>query len=71
MKMMMKIIIVTISWFNHNNIFMKHLVFTVTKGFVEFRMGERMGSHPLGDDPADWVINYLLKLIKPETYEII
>jgi len=50
---------------------MKHLVFTISNGFVEFRMGDRMGSHPLGDDSADWVINYLIKIINPETYEII
>jgi hypothetical protein len=50
---------------------MKHLVFTIANGFIEFRMGDRMGSHPLGDDSADWVINYLIKIINPETYEII
>jgi hypothetical protein len=50
---------------------MKHLVFTVANGFVEFRMGGRMGSHPLGDDSPDWVIDYLIKMINPNTHEII
>ena len=50
---------------------MKHLVLIVNKGFVQYRMGDQMGSHPLGDDLAWQVCDYLIKIINPETYEII
>lgn len=50
---------------------MKHLVLTVRDGWIQFRMGERMGSHPIAEDPEDWVIDYLIKIIRPDTYEII
>ena len=43
---------------------MNHLVFTVSNGFVSYRMNERQGSHPLGDDSAHDVIDYLKRIIK-------
>ena len=50
---------------------MKHLVLTKRDGYVEYRMGNQMGSHPIGDDPVSFIIDYLIKIIRPETYEII
>ena len=50
---------------------MNHLVLTVKEGWVNYRMGDRMGSHPMGDDLAWQVCDYLVKIIRPETYEII
>ena len=50
---------------------MKHLVFTISNGFVEFRMGDRMGSHPIAEDSTDWIINYLRKIIPHDSFEII
>jgi len=50
---------------------MKHLVLTVKSDLVEYRMGNRTGSQPLGKDDAEWIIAYLIKIINPTTYEII
>jgi hypothetical protein len=51
---------------------MNHLVFTVSNGFVSYRMNERQGSHPLGDDSAHDVINYLKSIIKTfSSFEVI
>ena len=50
---------------------MNHLVLTVEPGWVRYRMGERQGSHPLGDDSAAWVIDYLLKSIRHESHEVL
>lgn len=51
---------------------MNHLVFIVSNGFVSYRMNERQGSHPLGDDPAHEVIDYLKRIIKNfSTFEVI
>ena len=33
-------------------------------------MGEKRGMHPIGDDLAFETINYLVSIIKPESYEI-
>jgi hypothetical protein len=49
---------------------MKHLVLIVQNGFVQYRMNDRMGSHPMGDDSAQEVIDYLIKIINPTTHEI-
>ena len=50
---------------------MKHLVLTKRDGYVEYRMGNQMGSHPIGDDPVSFIIDYLIKIIKPTTYEVL
>lgn len=50
---------------------MNHLVFTVRDGWVEYRMGNRMGSHPMGDDTAQQVIDYIRKITQHDTHEII
>jgi hypothetical protein len=50
---------------------MKHLVLIVKNGFVQYRMGDRMGSHPIAEDLPSQVCDYLIKIIRPETYEII
>ena len=34
-------------------------------------MGEQHGSHPLINDPAQKVIDYLIKLIQPHSHEVI
>jgi len=48
----------------------KHLILQVGNGWVYYRMGEQVGTHPIGDDQPTEVISYLLKLIKPDSYEI-
>jgi hypothetical protein len=50
---------------------MNHLVFIIHKGFVAYRMNDQQGSHPIGDDTAQSVIDYLKKMIKFKTFEII
>jgi hypothetical protein len=50
---------------------MHHLVFIIHQGFVAYRMNDQHGSHPLGDDSAQDVIDYLKKIIKFKTFEII
>ena len=49
---------------------MKHLVLIVQNGFVQYRMNDQMGSHPIAEDSAQEVIDYLIKIIKPTTHEI-
>jgi hypothetical protein len=49
---------------------MKHLVFKIEDGWIKYHMGDQTGMHPLGDDLAFEVINYLVSIIKPTTYEI-
>lgn len=50
---------------------MKHLVFTINKNHVTYRMGNNHGSHPLSGDSPQKVIDYLVKLINPSSHEII
>ena len=50
---------------------MKHLTLQEENGFVKYEMGDRSGSHPLGDDPVWQVIDYLVKIIKPSTFEVL
>jgi hypothetical protein len=50
---------------------MKHLVLTIHSGWVAYTMGESSGSHPIGDDLPAQTVNYLLAIIKPDSYEII
>ena len=51
---------------------MNHLVFIVSNGFVSYRMNDRQGSHPLGDDSAHEVIDYLKRIIKNfSSFEVI
>jgi len=50
---------------------MKHLVLTIHKNHVSYRMGNRCGSHPFFDDPPQKVIDYLIKLINPSSHELI
>lgn len=49
----------------------KHLVLTVRDGWIEYRMGDQKGSHPLGGDPVFYIVDYLKKIIPHETCEII
>ena len=50
---------------------MHHLVFIIHKGFIAYRMNDQQGSHPLGDDNPQDVIDYLKTIIKFKTFEII
>jgi hypothetical protein len=50
---------------------MKHLVLTIHTGWVAYTMGVSSGSHPIGDDLPIQVVEYLIKIIKPTSYEII
>jgi len=50
---------------------MKHLVLIISNGWVSYRMGNQQGSHPIGDDLPKQVCDYLVKMIRPDSYEII
>jgi hypothetical protein len=54
---------------------MKHLVLTVHSGLVSYQLSTAArvssGSHPLGDDTPQQVIDYLISIIKPTTHEVI
>jgi hypothetical protein len=50
---------------------MKHLVLTIHKNHVSYRMGNRCGSHCFSGDPPQKVVDYLIKLINPSSHEII
>jgi hypothetical protein len=50
---------------------MKHLVFTVNNKFISFRMGDQMGTHPAEAHEVQSVIDYLIKMIRPDTFEIL
>lgn len=50
---------------------MNHLVLNIEDGWVSYRMGQRMGSHPIGDDLPSQVIDYLIRIIRPATYEVL
>jgi hypothetical protein len=49
----------------------KHLVFTVAQGWVQYRLNNQQGSHPMGDDSAQQVIDYLKRVIPHDTTETI
>lgn len=50
---------------------MKHLVLTLHEGWVSYTMGVSSGSHPIGDDLPIQTVNYLITIIKPDSYEIL
>lgn len=50
---------------------MKHLVLTIHKNHVSYRMGNLFGSQPLAGDPPQKVVDYLIKLINPSSHELI
>jgi len=50
---------------------MQHLVFIIHEKFVAYRMGNQYGTHPIGDDTVQSVIDYLMKVINFKTVEII
>ena len=50
---------------------MKHLVFIITQGWVQYRLNNQQGSHPMGDDSAQQVIDYLKRIIPHDTTETI
>ena len=50
---------------------MKHLVFTIHNGYISYRMDNNIGSHPLFNERPQKVIDYLLKIIQPNSHEII
>ena len=54
-----------------NLVEMKHLVLIVKNGLIEYRMGDRTGSQPVSESDVDCAIAYLIKMIKPDTHEII
>ena len=53
----------------------KHLVLIVHSGCVAFQYSTSTrvssGSHPMGDDTAQQVIDYLIRIIKPDTHEVL
>ena len=49
---------------------MKHLVLNVNDGWISYRMGNQMGSHPIGDDTPSQVVAYLVLIIRPTTHEV-
>jgi hypothetical protein len=48
-----------------------HLVITIRGGWVDYRMGSQIGTHPLGDDLPSQVIAYLVRIIKPTSHEVL
>jgi len=50
---------------------MKHLVFTIHNGHISYRMGNSFGTHPLFNERPQKVIDYLIKIIQPNTHEVI
>lgn len=48
-----------------------HLVFTIHEKHIEFRLGNQMGTDPIGDKTPEEVIAYLRKMIPHTTYEIL
>lgn len=48
-----------------------HLVLTVEGGWVNYRMGDQIGSHPIGDDLPSQVVDYLIRIINPNSHEVI
>jgi hypothetical protein len=50
---------------------MKHLVFTIHNGYISYHMGNQSGSHPLFNQSAGKVIDYLIKIIQPHSHEVI
>ncbi len=48
-----------------------HLILVERNGWIEYRMGNQQGCHPIGDDLPKQVIDYLRKIIPHDTYEII
>lgn len=49
---------------------MNHLILQVNNGWVHYRMGEQTGAHPIGDDQPIEVVAYLVKFIRPTSYEV-
>jgi hypothetical protein len=50
---------------------MKHIVFTIRKKYVEYRMDNLHGSHPLFDDEPQKVIDYIAKLCNADSIEVL
>jgi hypothetical protein len=50
---------------------MKHLVFIIHNGHIEYRMDNRHGSHPLLNEQPKKVIDFLIKMIQPLSHEVI
>ena len=54
---------------------MKHLVLVIHSGSVSFQLSTptrvSSGSHPMGDDTSQQVIDYLIGILKPDTHEIL
>lgn len=49
---------------------MKHLVLNVNDGWIGYRMGDQMGSHPIGDDDPLQVIAYLVRITRATSHEV-
>lgn len=50
---------------------MNHLVFTIHSNHIAYRMNNQHGSHPINSDDIQSIINYLIKMINPATYEVL
>ena len=49
---------------------MKHLVLTIHEGWVKYTMGVSSGMHPIGDDLPSQTIDYLIRIINPDSHEV-
>ena len=47
-----------------------HLIISVRNGWVDYRMGNQTGMHPIGDDLPSQVIAYLVRIINPASHEV-
>jgi hypothetical protein len=50
---------------------MNHLVFTIHENYLTYRMGNQLGSHPIGEDSTQFIIDYLVRMINPKTHEVV
>jgi hypothetical protein len=50
---------------------MKHLVFIIHNGHIEYRMDNRHGTHILLNEQPKKVIDFLIKMIQPLSHEVI
>jgi len=54
---------------------MKHLVLVIHSGCVAYQLSTSTrvssGSHPMGDDTPQQVIDYLIGILKPDSHEVL
>jgi hypothetical protein len=51
--------------------YIKHLIFVIHEKHLEYRMDDQYQTHPLFNEQPQKVIDYLIKIIQPNTHEII